>query len=246
MGVEVGGAVENVIAIACGMMTGAGFAENTRAALIARELEMRRLAEALGGRDETVNGLSGMGDLVLTCSSPTSRDFALGAQLGAGRPRAACFDGRDVVVEGEVNALSVIEAARRAGVSMPICEAIQDHLHRGHPPGRGLRPALGAADRAEATGLSLAIEHPGGPAALQDLTRRLTLTRPAGPGPQFGDPDGVSPRRLAAISSVTEDSASAAAPWAQSMSPQAWTSMAAAPAGRSEDEVLIWPAPSSA
>ncbi|MBL9058548.1 MAG: NAD(P)-dependent glycerol-3-phosphate dehydrogenase [Mangrovicoccus sp.] len=175
VGVEVGGAVKNVIAIACGMMTGAGFAENTRAALITRGLEeMRRLAEALGGRDETVNGLSGVGDLVLTCSSPTSRNFSLGAQLGAGRPRAACFDGRDVVVEGEVNALSVIEAARRAGVSMPICEAVHAILHEGIPLAEAFARLWARPIRAEATGLSLAIEHPGGPAALQDLTRRLT------------------------------------------------------------------------
>lgn len=124
-GVEVGGAVKNVIAIACGMMTGAGFAESTRAALIARGLdEMKTLAEALGGRRETVTGLSGAGDLTLTCSSTTSRNMAFGVQLGKGTPRAACFDGRPVVVEGETNVVSVIDLARRIGVSMPICEAV--------------------------------------------------------------------------------------------------------------------------
>ena len=175
VGVEVGGAVKNVIAIACGMMTGAGFAENTRAALITRGLEeMRRLAEALGGREETVYGLSGIGDLVLTCSSPTSRNFALGAQLGAGRPRSACFDGRDVVVEGEVNAVSVIEAARRVGVSMPICEAVHAILHEGAPLAAAFAGLWARPIRAEAAGLSLAIEHPGGAAAFADLTRRMT------------------------------------------------------------------------
>jgi glycerol-3-phosphate dehydrogenase (NAD(P)+) len=94
-GVEIGGAVKNVIAIACGMMTGAGFAENTRAALIARGMdEMKALAEALGGRRETITGLSGAGDLTLTCSSRTSRNMSLGIQLGQGIAREECFEGR--------------------------------------------------------------------------------------------------------------------------------------------------------
>lgn len=125
VGVEIGGAVKNVIAIACGMMTGAGFAENTRAALITRGMdEMKALAEALGGRRETVTGLSGAGDLALTCSSTTSRNMSLGMQLGQGLARDACFEGRPVVVEGEANATSVIDLARRAGVDMPICETV--------------------------------------------------------------------------------------------------------------------------
>ncbi|MBT8410339.1 MAG: NAD(P)-dependent glycerol-3-phosphate dehydrogenase [Octadecabacter sp.] len=125
IGVEIGGAVKNVIAIACGMMTGAGFAENTRAALITRGMdEMKALAEALGGRRETVTGLSGAGDLTLTCSSTTSRNMSLGVQLGQGLERAACFEGRPVVVEGEANATSVIDLARRVGVTMPICETV--------------------------------------------------------------------------------------------------------------------------
>jgi glycerol-3-phosphate dehydrogenase (NAD(P)+) len=130
VGVEIGGSVKNVIAIACGMMTGAGFAENTRAALIARGIdEMKTLAEALGGRRETVTGLSGAGDLTLTCSSQTSRNMSLGVQLGQGIARADCFDGKPVVVEGERNAISVVDLARRVRVSMPICEAVHDVLH---------------------------------------------------------------------------------------------------------------------
>ncbi|KMK67472.1 NAD(P)H-dependent glycerol-3-phosphate dehydrogenase [Puniceibacterium sp. IMCC21224] len=132
VGVEIGGAVKNVIAIACGMMTGAGFAENTRAALITRGTdEMKFLAEALGGRRETVTGLSGAGDLTLTCSSMTSRNMSLGVQLGKGVAREECFDGRPVVVEGEVNAVSVVDLARRIGVQMPICEAVHTVLHEG-------------------------------------------------------------------------------------------------------------------
>jgi glycerol-3-phosphate dehydrogenase (NAD(P)+) len=132
VGVEIGGAVKNVIAIACGMMTGAGFAENTRAALITRGMdEMKTLAEALGGRRETVTGLSGAGDLTLTCSSETSRNMSLGIQLGRGITRAECFDGKSVVVEGEANAASVIDLARRVDVSMPICETVNAILNRG-------------------------------------------------------------------------------------------------------------------
>ncbi|MDO6584565.1 NAD(P)H-dependent glycerol-3-phosphate dehydrogenase [Salipiger sp. 1_MG-2023] len=134
VGVEVGGAVKNVIAIACGMMTGAGFAENTRAALITRGMdEMKVLAEALGGKRETVTGLSGAGDLTLTCSSSTSRNMSLGTQLGKGIPRAECFGGKATVVEGEVNAVSVVDLARRVGVEMPICESVHAILYEGAP-----------------------------------------------------------------------------------------------------------------
>lgn len=132
VGVEIGGAVKNVIAIGCGMMTGAGFAENTRAALITRGMdEMKVLAEALGGRRETVTGLAGAGDLTLTCSSRTSRNMFLGVQLGQGLSRAECFDGRHVVVEGEANAASIVDLARRVNVDMPICETVHSILHDG-------------------------------------------------------------------------------------------------------------------
>jgi glycerol-3-phosphate dehydrogenase (NAD(P)+) len=161
VGVEIGGAVKNVIAIACGMMTGAGYGENTRAALITRGLdEMKSLAEALGGRRETVTGLSGTGDLVLTCSSPTSRNMALGQQLGQGVPRPQCFQGRDVVVEGEVNAASVTDLARRMGVAMPICETVRAILH----DGADLRAAFAALwarpIEAEPRAMDLSFGHP--------------------------------------------------------------------------------------
>ncbi|MGR3566024.1 MAG: NAD(P)H-dependent glycerol-3-phosphate dehydrogenase [Heliomarina sp.] len=129
VGVEIGGAIKNVIAIGCGMMTGAGYAENTRAALITRGMdEMKQLAEALGGRRETVTGLAGAGDLTLTCSSQTSRNMSLGVQLGQGIPRDQCFDGKPVVVEGEANAASVVDLARRVNVTMPICETVHSIL----------------------------------------------------------------------------------------------------------------------
>lgn len=160
-GVEVGGAVKNVIAIACGMMTGAGFAENTRAALITRGIdEMKTLAQALGGRRETVTGLSGAGDLTLTCSSQTSRNMSLGFQLGQGIPRAECFDGKPVVVEGEVNAVSVIDLARRVGIDMPICEAVHAILHDGAAPGETFAQLWARPIESESQFMDLAIDHP--------------------------------------------------------------------------------------
>jgi glycerol-3-phosphate dehydrogenase (NAD(P)+) len=162
VGVEIGGAVKNVIAIACGMMTGAGFAENTRAALIARGIdEMKTLAEALGGRRETVTGLSGAGDLTLTCSSQTSRNMSLGVQLGLGIARADCFEGRPVVVEGEVNAISVVDLARRVRVSMPICEAVHDVLHDGADLTETFRALWSRPIQPEPRALMLAFDQAG-------------------------------------------------------------------------------------
>jgi glycerol-3-phosphate dehydrogenase (NAD(P)+) len=174
VGVEVGGAVKNVIAIACGMMTGAGFAENTRAALITRGVdEMKRLAEALGGRRETVTGLSGMGDLTLTCSSTTSRNMSLGHQLGRRIPRADCFDGRPVVVEGERIARSVTDLARRLGVAMPICEAVREILHEGTPLGGTLAALWARPIEAEPRAMDLSFTHPASDTAIQQLVERF-------------------------------------------------------------------------
>lgn len=167
IGVEVGGAVKNVIAIACGMMSGAGFAENTRAALITRGIdEMKALAEALGGSRETVTGLAGAGDLTLTCSSATSRNMSLGMQLGQGLPRAACFDGRPVVVEGEVNAASVADLARRIGVAMPICETVNAVLHDGADLRHSFSALWSRPIEAEPRALDLSFDHPAPQTAL--------------------------------------------------------------------------------
>ena len=175
VGVEVGGAVKNVIAIACGMMTGAGFAENTRAALITRGLdEMKALAEALGGRRETVTGLAGIGDLSLTCSSPTSRNMSLGLQLGEGRPRHDCFDGRPVVVEGEVNAKTVTDLARRLGVVMPICETVRSILHDGAEIGTAFAALWARPIEAEPRAMTLALDHPAPNDAISQLAERIS------------------------------------------------------------------------
>lgn len=161
IGVEIGGAVKNVIAIACGMMTGAGFAENTRAALITRGIdEMKFLAEKLGGSRETVTGLSGAGDLTLTCSSTTSRNMSLGVQLGQGIARSACFDGRPVVVEGEVNAVSVVDLARRINVRMPICEAVHAVLYEGAALNQTFSDLWARPIESEPRALDIALTHP--------------------------------------------------------------------------------------
>ncbi|MEM6622496.1 MAG: NAD(P)H-dependent glycerol-3-phosphate dehydrogenase [Pseudomonadota bacterium] len=175
VGVEIGGAVKNVIAIACGMMTGAGFAENTRSALITRGLdEMKALADALGGRRETVTGLSGVGDLTLTCSSMTSRNMSLGVQLGEGKARSDCFDGRPVVVEGERNSISVTDLARLKGIEMPIAEAVRSILHDGAELGETFARLWSRPLEAEPRALDVTLEHPADETAIQRLADTIS------------------------------------------------------------------------
>lgn len=132
IGVQVGGAVKNVIAIASGISTGLDLGSNARAALVTRGLaEIARLAVARGGRAETLMGLSGLGDLALTCSSPQSRNMAFGIGLGEGQSMADLLSNRRSVVEGVENAQTVTAAARALGVELPICEAVNAVLHHG-------------------------------------------------------------------------------------------------------------------
>ncbi len=175
VGVEIGGAVKNVVAIACGMMTGAGFAENTRAALITRGLdEMKQLAEALGGRRETVTGLSGLGDLSLTCSSTTSRNMSLGHQLGQGVARSNCFDGKPVVVEGEFNARSVTDLARSLNLKLPICETVRAILHDGADLGTSFAALWARPLEAEPRAMELSIHHPATDEDVATLAERIS------------------------------------------------------------------------
>lgn len=125
VGAEIGGAVKNVLAIACGVVEGAGLGLNARAALIARGFaEMTRFGLARGALAETLTGLSGLGDLVLTCSSTNSRNFSLGVGLGQGRGAAELLADRKTVAEGAFTAPVLREAARDAGVDMPVTEAV--------------------------------------------------------------------------------------------------------------------------
>jgi glycerol-3-phosphate dehydrogenase (NAD(P)+) len=123
VGAQVGGAAKNVIAIAAGAVIGAGLGENARAALITRGLaELSRAAEALGGRPETVMGLSGLGDLLLTCTGPSSRNFSLGQALGRGAVLADVLAARSAVTEGVATAPALV--ARAGGVDLPVCRAV--------------------------------------------------------------------------------------------------------------------------
>lgn len=125
IGAEVGGAVKNVLAIACGIVEGLGLGESARAALMTRGFaEMTRLAKALGGRADTVAGLCGLGDLILTCSSRTSRNFSLGLELARGKTVAEALGGLRSVAEGAASAPAIVTLAGNLGVGMPICEAI--------------------------------------------------------------------------------------------------------------------------
>lgn len=125
VGAEIGGAVKNVLAIACGVADGAGLGLNARASLISRGFaEMTRFGLARGARVETLAGLSGLGDLVLTCSSTNSRNFSLGKGLGEGRAAAELLANRRTVAEGAFTAPVLRDAARAAGVDMPVVEAV--------------------------------------------------------------------------------------------------------------------------
>ena len=125
VGAEIGGAVKNVVAIACGVVAGLGLGENARAALIARgSAEMTRFGVARGGRAETLAGLSGLGDLVLTCSSTQSRNFSLGVALGQGAATDTLVGAARTVAEGAFIAPVLAREAARVGVDMPVVAAV--------------------------------------------------------------------------------------------------------------------------
>lgn len=125
IGAEVGGAVKNVLAIACGIVEGLQLGKSAHAALIARGFaEMTRLGTALGGKPETLAGLCGLGDLVLTCSSPQSRNMSFGLALGQGQTADEILAARNAVTEGYATAPALVKLARQHDVEMPICEAV--------------------------------------------------------------------------------------------------------------------------
>jgi glycerol-3-phosphate dehydrogenase (NAD(P)+) len=126
LGVQVGGAVKNVLAIACGIVAGRRFGSNAQAAVITRGFaELMRFGIVMGARPETLNGLSGLGDLILTCSSPQSRNMSLGMALGEGKTLADILGSRKSVSEGTHSAAAVVALAKEKGVEMPICEAVR-------------------------------------------------------------------------------------------------------------------------
>ncbi len=132
MGVEVGGAIKNVLAIAAGIVEGKKLGKSAHAAVITRGFaELMRLALALGARRETIEGLSGLGDLVLTCSSSTSRNMSFGHALGEGQSVADILAARNSVTEGMYTAVPVMRIANEKGIEMPICEAVRNIIWGG-------------------------------------------------------------------------------------------------------------------
>ena len=142
-GVELCGAVKNVIAIAAGVCAGLGFGANTSAALVTRGLaEMSRLVVALGGRRDTPTGLAGLGDLVLTTTGSLSRNRTVGVELGRGRPLADILAGMRMVAEGVGTTAAMLALARRHGIQTPIAEQVDAVLHQGRAPREAIRELM--------------------------------------------------------------------------------------------------------
>jgi len=132
IGAEIAAAVKNVIAIACGMVGGKQLGNNAKAAIIARGMaEIKRIGTALGAKSETFLGLSGLGDLTLTCNSTMSRNYSLGFSLGEGKSIEYLMNGRKTVAEGYFTAKAVIELATSLNVDIPVCQAIYAILYKG-------------------------------------------------------------------------------------------------------------------
>lgn len=150
LGVELGGAVKNVMAIATGLVDGIGLGENARAALITRGLaEIVRLGTAMGAQPATFGGLAGLGDLVLTCTGTLSRNHALGREVARGRPLGQVEADTPMVAEGVRTVASVLRMARGAGVSMPICEEVAAVLFEGKAVAEALASLLAREPRPE-------------------------------------------------------------------------------------------------
>ena len=150
VGAEIGGAVKNVLAIACGVVDGLGLGQNARAALIARGYaEMTRFGLALGARAETLAGLCGLGDLVLTCSSTASRNFTLGKALGEGMSAAEALSGKLSVAEGAHTAPVLADLAAQRGIAMPIVDAVAQLLAGSAPARQVVAELLARPLRAE-------------------------------------------------------------------------------------------------
>ncbi|RYD61126.1 MAG: NAD(P)H-dependent glycerol-3-phosphate dehydrogenase, partial [Verrucomicrobiaceae bacterium] len=151
-GIELGGAIKNVYAIAAGIAAGLGVGDNAIAALVTRALaEMTRLGVALGGRAETFAGLSGVGDLIATCFSQHSRNHRVGLALGHGKSLEEATTSLGMVAEGVPNTLSIHDAASKAGVRTPIIDAVYSILYQGKPAARAMHELLSRDPRPENT-----------------------------------------------------------------------------------------------
>lgn len=154
VGVEIGGAVKNVIALGAGMAHGLGSGDNTKAMLVTRGLaEMTRLGVAMGGNPITLAGLAGMGDLVATCMSTQSRNHHVGEQLALGRPLSDIIDSMNMVAEGVKSSRAILALSRQFGAEMPIVEHVVKVVHEGVPPLDVVQSLMGREPKAEFHGL---------------------------------------------------------------------------------------------
>jgi len=150
VGVELGGALKNIIAVAAGICDGAGFGDNTKAALITRGLvEINRLGIKMGAKPDTFAGLSGMGDLIVTCTSKHSRNRYVGEQIGKGRTLQDVLNEMVMVAEGVKTTASAFELSEKEGVEMPITEQVYKTLFEGKPPGEAMRDLMTRASKIE-------------------------------------------------------------------------------------------------
>jgi glycerol-3-phosphate dehydrogenase (NAD(P)+) len=143
IGVELAGALKNVVAIAAGVLEGMGFGYNTMAALLTRGLaEMSRLGAAMGGKPATFSGLAGMGDLVLTCTGGLSRNRTLGTRLGRGEKLEKIMQGTKTVAEGVKTAKAARALARKYGIEMPIVDEVYQLLYEGKDPKQAVKDLM--------------------------------------------------------------------------------------------------------
>lgn len=150
IGVELGGAIKNVLAIAAGISDGLGYGANARAALITRGLaEIRRLGEKLGAKDETLMGLAGIGDLVLTCTDNQSRNRRLGLALGKGETLEQAVKAIGQAIEGLKSSHSIHLLAERTNIEMPICQQVHDILHKNKAPQDAVKALLARGAKPE-------------------------------------------------------------------------------------------------
>ncbi len=150
IGVELGGAAKNVVAIAAGTIDGLGMGDNLKAALLARGLaEITRLGLAIGAGERTFSGLSGLGDLFVTCTSPYGRNRAFGERIGRGEAPQEIIDSMEMVVEGYNTAGALLEMAQQAGVEMPICEEVCKVIYEGASPREAITRLMTRALKAE-------------------------------------------------------------------------------------------------
>ncbi|MBP82506.1 MAG: glycerol-3-phosphate dehydrogenase [Verrucomicrobiales bacterium] len=150
VGIELGSVVKNIFAIAAGAADGLGLGDNAKAALVTRGLaEMTRLGVAIGGKEETFRGLSGIGDLIVTCYSLHSRNNRVGRMLGSGMTLAEAVAEMDQVAEGVPNAMNAHELSRKLGVRTPIIDQTYAVIHENKPPGQALRELLERNPRSE-------------------------------------------------------------------------------------------------